>query len=73
MYLTSFVCRKSQIHKAVIIFFANFVPDFETIHLLYMMRKTNIRPFRDHSTAWLTGCCPAGMKEDLRLNEFSEE
>ena len=38
-----------------------------------MMRKANIRPFRGHSTAWLTGCCPAGMKEDLRLNEFSEE
>ena len=38
-----------------------------------MMRKINIRPFRGHSTAWLTGCCPAGMKEDLRLNEFSEE
>ena len=34
-----------------------------------MMRKINIRPFRGHSTAWLTGCCPAGMKEDLRLNE----
>lgn len=38
-----------------------------------MMRKTNIRPFRGHSTAWLTGCCPIGMQEYLRLNEFSEE
>ena len=38
-----------------------------------MMRKTNIHPFRGHSTAWLTGCCPADMMEYLRLNEFSEE
>jgi len=38
-----------------------------------MMRKITIRPFRGLSTAWLTGFCPAGMKEDLRLNEFSEE
>ena len=38
-----------------------------------MMRKVITRPFRAHSTAWLSGSLCLNMKETLRLEEISEK